>query len=99
MSQYKNYAINTGIGLWTALGFFRGMKSYDYEHKKLETRSSYNPNTYLYSYRFARGCMGAAVYIFPLFFPMTVVKEIYRAEVVLRGLEKEKDTYYYNDVL
>jgi hypothetical protein len=99
MLPCKIYAINTGIGLWTALGFFRGTKSYDYEHKKREMRSSYNPHTYLYSYRFARGCIGAVVYICPMFLPWTVYKEIYRAEVVLRGLENEKDTYYFNDVI
>lgn len=97
MSPYKQYAVHSAIASWSALGFYRGIKSYDYEHKKLESRS-YNPNTYLYSYRITRGAMSAAFYLCPLFLPITVPKEIYRAEVVLRGLEAEKNTDYYNYV-
>jgi len=100
MSVYQKRAINAVMVAWPVFGFFRGMGSYDYEQKK---RANYSypeyTNTYLYSCRIAMGFTGAFVYIVPIFLPFTIAKELYRAEVVLRGLEKEKDTYYYNRIL
>lgn len=93
MSIYKIRAIYSGIGAWTALGVFRGFKSYDYVQSKPKNRS-----TFLYSVKFLYGLGGGICYVCPLLLPITFAKEIYRAEVVLRGLEEDKKTYYYNEI-
>ena len=76
---------------WTALGFFRGIHSYNYECN--------NNKTKLYTVQFVYGIGGSLIYICPFLLPVAVVKEIYRAEIVLRGLENQKTTRYYNEVL
>jgi hypothetical protein len=78
---------------WTVLGVYRGLKEYDYDYNK-----SKNKKTYLYSSRFWYGIVGAFVYINPVFSFITIPREIYRLEVVIRGLEDEKHTDKYNNV-
>jgi len=91
MSQHKKYTIRAAMVAWTALGFFRGIHSYNYECK--------NDKTKLYTVQFVYGIGGSLIYICPFLLPVAVVKEIYRAEIVLRGLENHKKTRYYNEIL
>jgi hypothetical protein len=89
--KYVNYSIITA---WSLLGFNRGMNLYNFNNQKYLEKP-----TYLYSVKFLYGALGFGVYINPIFLFMTIPKEIYRLEVVLRGLEDEKKTHYYNVLL
>ena len=79
---------------WGALGFKRGINSYDY---------SYNKKSHikqpLYLEKGIWGLTSTVAYINPCTFFFILYKEIYRLEVNLRGLEDEKKTDYYNEVL
>lgn len=79
---------------WCALGFKRGLSDYDYSHNKY-----CKDNTYLYSNKIGMGTFGIICYLNPFFIPILTVKEIYRLEVNLRNLEKEKNTDKYNKLL
>lgn len=74
---------------WLGLGFKRGLDDYNYtvnQRNKL----------YMYSDAFMFGLLGVIVYINPILVPLNVIKEIYRVEVNLRGLEEEKKKDKYN---
>jgi hypothetical protein len=94
MSTQKRYVLSAAMVSWTALGFFRGVNSYNYECK-----NSSNTKTNFYTAKFVYGVGGSLIYICPFLLPIAVVKEIYRAEVVLRGLDEHKKSRYYNEVI
>ena len=77
------------ISVWAGLGFIRGINSYNY----------YNNKPYMYSSSFMHGIFGVLIYVNPVFLPFTTYKEFYRLEVNIRGLEEDKKTDYYNEVL
>jgi len=79
---------------WGALGFKRGINSYDYSYKK-DSRLK----QHLYLEKGKWGVVSTIAYINPISFLFVLYKEIYRLEVNLRGLEDEKHTDYYNEVL
>ena len=82
---------------WPALGFKRGMNSYDYNYSNNKIyKSSTRP---LYLHKIAWGLGGIFWYLNPCTFFFVLYKEIYRTEVNLIGLEDEKKTDYYNEVL
>jgi len=90
------------IVCWSGLGFYRGMKSYEYD---FGTSEKFNDNPYLYTKKFKNssimifgGFVGLILYIHPFFSFITIPKEIYRLEVNIRGLENEKKTDYYNQL-
>ena len=97
-----NNNIRSGLGCitmfsWTALGFKRGMNSYDYNHSNNKIyKSSTKP---LYIDKSVWGLFGIVLYLTPIFCFMVAYKEVYRLEVNLRGLEEEKKTTYYNEVI
>jgi hypothetical protein len=72
---------------WCALGFMRGLNSYNYKKYK---------ETYLYTDKFFYGLAGICIYGNPFFLIITLPKELYRLEVNIRNLEQEKDSDYYN---
>ena len=80
---------------WSILGFRRGMQQYDYKYNKNNKDSYGRKETYLYSSKILNGLLGISIYINPLFLFMTTLNEIYRLEVNIRNLEKEKYTNYY----
>ena len=84
---------------WSILGFRRGMQQYDYKYNKNNKDSYGRKETYLYSSKILTGLLGISIYINPLFFLHTTLKEIYRLEVNIRKLENEKDTNYYHDLI
>ena len=84
---------------WSALGFKRGINSYDYSYNK---DSRLKQDLYLQKLYLQKGIWGVTstmAYINPCTFFIVLYKEIYRLEVNLRGLEDEKKTDYYNEVL
>lgn len=89
------YTISASSGL---LGFMRGMHSYDYRYNKYKNK--YNQDdAYLYSSKICHGLFGACYYATPVFIALILPKEIYRLEVIIRGLTDEKKTDYYNEIL
>ena len=77
---------------WTALGFKRGIDDYTYHTYRNTNENTYSirpPRKHMYSEQALYGIFGSIVYICPLFIPMMVCKEIYRAEINIRGLDKE----------
>ncbi len=76
-----------GYTSWCALGFVRGVNSYTYHYDKKET--------YLYLSSFGYGCCGILFYSNPFLMPLSFYKELYRLEVNVRQLEKEKQSDYY----
>ena len=54
---------------------------------------------FFYTDKIGSGIMGLFTYIIPGFLPITIYKEMVRLEINLRGLEEEKDTKYYNELL
>lgn len=90
---------------WTALGFYRGGKLYNYDYKKKYSRyeelkdkkySSISKPEYFYSGCISSCLIGGLLYISPVTIFLVIPKEIYRVEVNIRGLhdEQEKDSYY-----
>lgn len=98
--NYKPF-IATVTG-WGGLGFYRGLNDYDYKYNKdvqfYADRKS-KPKTYLYSAKFANGIWGWLVYMNPALSFLTIPNEIYRLEVKVRGLESEKTSDRYNELV
>jgi hypothetical protein len=80
------------LSSWSLLGFKRGINAYDYSCNKSQ-------NQHLYLKKGIWGLGSTLVYINPCAFPFVLYKEIYRLEVQFRGLEDEKNTDFYNEVL
>jgi len=81
---------------WSIIGFKRGIDDYDYSfnHKKID-----KDKTYLYSSKIGIGLCGLIMYMNPFLIPLFIPKEIYRFEVNIRGIEKDKKSDYYNRLL
>lgn len=88
---------------WLALGFYRGVNLYNFtynykciEYEKEENKKYTKKPTYFYASCFCSGLFGLVIYANPVCLPVTITKEIYRAEVNIRGLneEKEKGSFY-----
>jgi hypothetical protein len=77
---------------WIGLGFYRGIKAYNYSYNKYNKDESY-----MYIYSMGHGCRGSFYYV--LFFPIMIHKEFYRLEVNMRNIEKEKESRYYNELI
>jgi hypothetical protein len=95
MNRITNHHLKTAAYTgWIGLGFYRGIKAYNYSYNKYNKDESY-----MYIYSFGHGCRGSFYYFFPIFFPIIIHKEIYRFEVNMRNIEKEKTSSYYNELL
>ena len=90
----RNLLYLTGTG-WGILGFTRGINQYDYEY----INENHYKKPYFYTNKIGSGIAGLIIYINPCFLPITTYKEIYRLEINIRGMEEEKDTMYYNNIL
>ena len=104
MNNFKNNIKSivsiTMVCGWPILGFKRGLNSYDYNysHNKLYSHGKQIKNPF-YLDKLAGGIFSAIAYLNPVTGLIGLYKEIYRIEVNLRGLEDEKKTDYYNEVL
>jgi len=86
------------ITAWALLGLKRGINSYDYKYLRNRLyRNSLIPPFYID--KAGWGFVGTMLYLNPCTFFFVLYKEVYRIEVNLRGLEDEKKTDYYNEVL
>jgi len=86
--QYKKFII--ALTSWSSLGFYRGVQNYNYFENK------YNNNkNYMYSKCFVHGTFGALLYYVPLCWPFLGYKELNRAEICIRSLEKNDDYYSF----
>ena len=84
-----------GYAGWCGLGFMRGIQSYKYNIRKYKKEDE----LCLYTDSIFKGVFGMFVYGNPIFFPLTLYKEIYRLEINTRNLETEKSSSFYNDLL
>ena len=86
------------ISGWSVLGLYRGLNSYDYNYSRnrLYKNSLVGP---FYIDKVGWGFVGTMLYLNPCTFFFALYKEVYRLEVNLRGLEDEKKTDYYNEIL
>jgi hypothetical protein len=98
MSFRRKILSSTGIISWGVLGFSRGLNLYDYRYKKYDIDYDKKTN-YFYTTKITYGFLGLFLYINPFCIPIIVIKEIYRFEVNIRGLENEKDKDYYNEFI
>lgn len=83
-------------GVWSGLGFYRGIQydNYWYETKMKNKDTIYvQSHPKLYSKAFVGGLLGALLYATLVPSVILIPKEIYRAEIVLRGLEKKRNYY------
>ena len=85
--------------LWGSLGFKRGINEYNYKNEKYNEKNKENPKPYFYTSKIPYGVMGTFFYINPFLGPIILYKELYRLEVNIRGLESEKKSDYYNELL
>jgi len=77
---------------WGSLGFMRGMQSYEYDYNTyIHKRESY-----MYVEKLRHGTMGTISYLNPILCMIMAYKEVYRCEVIVRNLEEDKKTEYYN---
>ena len=76
---------------WCALGFVRGINSYNSKYKE---NQEYKPiNAYFF------GLLGISFYGNPIFLPLLIPKESYRLKVDINNLESEKSKPYYTDLI
>ena len=97
------------LGTWGTLGFYRGVQQYNFENKqKIQTYKNdkirypeidFFPPTYFYTSTLVYGTSGFFFYLFPGTVPICFVKELYRVEINMRGIEAEKQTFFYNNML
>jgi hypothetical protein len=89
----NKYLLIAYIG-WCGIGFLRGVNSYKYTYN-----NNYKNAQYLYSDSIIFGTFGTFLYANPILFPLMICKELYRLEVNIRKLEREKSSNYYNSLL
>ena len=98
------------LSLWTSLGIYRGIQSYNYTYKTnyeeyemfKDTYISFlvNKPQYYYTKCFQNGLYYGISYINPIILPNIIIKEMYRLEVNIRELDnkldnkKDKSEYY-----
>ena len=95
-NSIKNGVRFIAVWVWPVLGFNRGLNSYNYNYVKNKLYRHSNP---FYIDKIVWGAVGTLIYLNPITFFFVLYKEVYRLEVNLRGLEDEKNTDYYNEVL
>jgi hypothetical protein len=94
---FKTIFYITSATGWSILGFKRGIDAYDYSFNKKYIK--HNADNYFYTTKLLCGIGGVFLYINPVCIPAVLCKEIYRAEVDIRGLEAEKKKDFYNEIL
>ena len=88
--NYIGYSVGAA---WAALGYKRGTDYYSYSVKRDKNEE------FLYVKQFQNGVCGTLVYVNPILVIPLICKELYRLEVNIRNLEKEKQKDYYKEIL
>lgn len=94
---YASYAAFSG------LGGYRGAKSYNHTYEKrvknaIQKTPPHVPPQYYYIECVLYGTLGFVYYAVPIINIVMLVKELYRLEVNIRGLEKDKNSDDYYDL-
>lgn len=92
------------IPSWGLLGIYRGINLYNHNYKMdykkyVKEPQYYTKPEYFYFANVPYGIFGLFIYYNPIFLPIVLVKEVYRLEVNIRGLNEEKEKENYNDLL
>jgi hypothetical protein len=82
--ELNNKYVYAAWGVWTGLGFIRGLQ-YDYYHH------IYNP--WLITKAIIPGFYGSLLYGCPIFLLLTGCRELYRLEIWARKLPYDQDYY------
>jgi len=99
-NNIKSIVAFTMVCGWPVLGFKRGLNSYDYNYEQNKLYKHHEKAKHpFYLDKLAWGIFSTLAYVNPATFFFVLYKEVYRLEVNLRGLEDEKKTDYYNEVL
>jgi len=99
-NNIKNKIIFVTLSSWSALGFKRGVDSYNYHYSNNRLYRDFEKMKHpLYLDKLVWGIGGILCYLNPITACVVLYKEVYRLEVNLRGIEDEKKTDYYNKVL
>jgi len=99
-NNIKSIVTITMVCGWPILGFKRGINSYNYNYEQNKLYKHHEKAKHpFYLDKLAWGIFSALAYFNPATGIIVLYKEIYRIEVNLRGLEDEKKTDYYNEVL
>lgn len=75
---------------WGAIGFMRGVQSYNFETQLTNM---------LYTDKFISGIFGVAMYLNPIGGMFMFYKELYRIEVNIFNIKREKESNFYNKLV
>ena len=78
----------TSLTVWGSIGFMRGVQSYNFENV-----------TTLYTNQFFNGIFGTFFYLNPGTAIFMLYKEVYRLEVNLFNIKREKESNFYNKLI
>ena len=83
------------LSAWSALGFYRGVRLYQFELNRHRKYWPHIPRDYTLISGTLAGIFGATIYLFPLTGILAVFKEITRIEMRLLGLDTDCIEYYW----
>ena len=86
----KQKRVLMAVSAWGAIGFIRGIQSYNFE----------TPLTnMLYTDKFVSGICGVVMYLNPIGGMFMFYKELYRIEVKIFNITREKESNFYNKLV
>ena len=99
----KKHMFYAGYAEFSGLGGYRGAKSYNHKYEKevknaIQKTPPCAPPQYYYIECVLYGALGFMYYAVPGTNLWMMVKELYRLEVNIRGLEKDKNSDSYYDL-
>jgi len=86
----KKKGVLAAMSTWGAIGFMRGIQSYN-----CDTPLSHM----LYTDKFMSGIFGVVMYLNPIGGMFMFYKELYRFEVNIFNIKREKESNFYNKLL
>jgi len=96
----KNSVFIMAYAGWGCLGFYRGVQLYNFDYQKdmenykKDSRYREKPEQFYIS-KFGMGLLITGLYIIPPTFMLVAIKELYRLEINLRGLNEKKENRDY----
>lgn len=83
------------LSAWSALGFYRGVKLYQFELKRHQEFWPHIPRNYTLIKGTMSGIFGITIYLFPPTGVLAIIKELMRIEMRLLGLNTDCIEYYW----